>query len=112
MGNLYFSFDAAAGACRFGCSAVVLHRELQSAASGLACPQPLFTGWPAAPRQSHVFASNLCGPLIYISGLGKPDALAPISEVRDVLLRPQPHPFSSVFPDIYTEASESVRSEV
>lgn len=41
MGNLYFSFDAGAGqrgACRFGCSAVVLHRELQRAASSLACP--------------------------------------------------------------------------
>lgn len=46
MGNLYFSFDTAAGTCCFGCSAVVLHRELQSAASGLACPQPLFTDWP------------------------------------------------------------------
>lgn len=38
--------------------------------------------------------------------------LPPISEVRDVLLRPRPHPFSSVFPDIYKKASESVCSEV
>lgn len=50
--------------------------------------------------------------MLFALETGGAGALPPISEVQDVLLRPRPHRFSSVFPDIYTKASESVCSEV